>query len=315
MIQKINIKELESTVESTQSIYITSIVPIGLKFVTFEEQNAINLNMLCRSSDNQIIILSSLYSINTVEDEEFIMLNPLLDSKCYINHMLAENILLESVPNYVSNLHFEFVRPAEYTDKNTAIFSSIYCNAISTDTSKTICRIDVTPQVYSVINYLSNYIISGITSNTELYDAILYGYKEDKNLQVTEINIDGSFAVFGKHGLDIAIIKKLKNETILAVHCMINDIRTDEWYPIILPIVVDYKIKKSNLVSMDSFIQNYNSGNVYLNKYYSWSNLDSEFKKYFIIKATNSNYESKLVFINEFEHDVLLKEIHDKIAK
>ena len=287
------------------TIAVDSVVPINSNIITNtpskdEEYSLIaRITWLCRKYDtSEFFCLTTTYILEDDEDEDFIAMFPLLDSRYFVNYSLISNMLMSSIPHYLTDLKLA-IEPDGKSATCIALSDFGKELADKDNVINHLIKIKLLPEQYSSMLFVDNYMISGVL-NTNLHAAIVDGTNTVNNLEVKIVD-----------GIALESVRYFKsskyNKCLIALFTV--DCETEDYvesYKLITKIGIGNDIKIPRKIIRSKNIENilddlyydaYKLLPLYIT-YYSFTNYpDYESDEYdWYIKAVNTDQNKIIIF-------------------
>lgn len=261
------------------------------------------ITWLCKTVFNSLFCITSNYIAESELDEEFIISNPLLEDKAYLNYRIESDMLMGTMPHYLTDLEFGF--DSEFESIHNASDAEIYCVGLEYKEDQTIFhKITVSPEVYGVLKFFDQYMLDGILNFGNLKQSILAGPIEDNETSifvVNKINVTG-----------LAKVGKRKSTSIAVKMEVSHDSKSSEKYTLLVPFDVGkrYPKKKFGKITTDKLTENYmKDAKNYVSGYTFVTELND--KEYLFLRCSNIAGDSKLFAIETDIRKALMDAIEE----
>ena len=166
--------------------------------------------MLCKDQNSDLTFtLTHNYIIENDEQRKQIERNPIHDRVNYISKRLTANMIMNSLPGYITDMNFYYNKEADNP------FESFYMFAVpNRDERKEVIKFTFTPEIFSVIAFLDDYIVSDSHNIHDLQIATVAGYRQ-ADMMVTINFIDNIDSIVSlapaaeKDSTDLALVFKV----------------------------------------------------------------------------------------------------------
>lgn len=309
-IEEMNTMKLGSDLDSK---FVKSVIPINMSIMVPKADNntysiIARITWLCKTSYNTLFCLTSNYVAENDKDEQFLIMNPLLEDRYFANYKLASDVLMSSLPHYLTDFNFEFSNPENIHNKA----SEIMCKALEIKDAEdgsnmdSLIRLYVSPEVFGVLKFIDSYMLNGIYNNADLYSAVVFGPDESNNTTI--------FVVNRLELLDIAKIKG-KHNVVAAKIKLFHDSKYITENTLLIPLSIDTKEKKilnkSRYKKLKDITKDYlTKDGEYIGRYLFNSTISptEEFDHYFV-RATDGNKNGRIFAFDNIVWDQLIDQI------
>lgn len=217
---------------------VKSCVPINMSIMVPKAEDGsysvlARITWLCKTYQDTLFCLTTSYVAEDQVDEEFLVSNPLLDDRYFANYKLSADILMSTLSHFLTDMNFTFAR-----DIHKANETEISCQALeiteSVQTDK-LHKIMVSPEVFSTMKFVDEYMLDGIYNTADLHSAVVFGPDEENNTYI--------FKVGGVNIKNIAPANK-KSSSNIAVKMEVWDESETNYLHLLFPIDIGKKYKK-----------------------------------------------------------------------
>ena len=222
---------------------IKSVCPINMSIIIPKSKDEDNesysfigrVTWLCKTVFDNLLCLTSNYVAEDEYDEESLVNIPLLEDKNYVNFKIESDMLMGTLPHYLTDLEFSFDSNSDSIHHTSD--TEIYCVGIEYKDEQTIFhKITVSPEVFGVLKFMDEYILEGVPNYGNLHRSILTGPIEDNNTSI--------FVVDKINILDIARIGG-RRSTSVAIKMEVSHVqKTEEKYNLLVPFDLGKKFPK-----------------------------------------------------------------------
>jgi hypothetical protein len=241
---------------------------------------------LATNKNGKVFTISTLYLVENENEKEFINSIPYNSSNVFSSTPITSNILINTLDNYISNFEFEYI-----DDEDINKFR-IKTKKINDDKSFSDEEyiFKMTSDVFSSINYIDTYVFDMVVNNHDLGVASIIGKSVDNPTPI--VIVDSVEKI-------VAMAQMKKDSTCSGVEFTIKD-NNGEKNTILA--IFDFgkmpkkkykgmtleKLQKLYLQEADQYFQIYSN-------FCMFSNID---KNYFIIRAKNKDFQTKLFLLD-----------------
>lgn len=265
---------------------VASAVPISASIIKANDidldNQIVRVTWLCKCIDDKLFCLSTTYVLENDHDADFIAMLPFTDSRYFVNYKLTSDLLMSSLPSYLTDMNFQF----------TSIGGFIFCYAVDMTCNKDerLKTIQVNADTFASLMFIDNYMVDGIINNGDLHSALMTGANDKSDVRIFNVNRLGK--------IDLALVKHKKENHIVANMILFSDIEEQIKLVSIFNIgrtkVKNKEIKKANFEDFIKKADKY----TYIHRFMFYYNEKEDNKveeSYTYVKAENSNGNNLLV--------------------
>ena len=267
------------------------------------------ITWLCKDMTDKLFCLTATYAAEDEADEEFLVSSPLLADRYYANYSLTADLLMSSLDHFLTDLNFEFKFPKEIHQTNE---TEIYCQAFDKaedgdEKNDKLHKIMVSPEVYSTLTFVDNYMLDGILNNADLYSALVFGADEANNTYIFEadrLEVEDVALVKSKGVRSKSLAVKLKlahKDTELELLCLVGLDKGKK--------ILNRDIKKN---TFDNLTKDYMVGNndQYIQRFTFQDTIDKDQEmEYMFIKAVNVRKDGVLFALSKDLQQELISKV------
>lgn len=285
VLEPITVAKTFKITQVTPMTIMTSKSPDGKDIAAFV--------LLCKDQLSDLTFtLTHNYIIENEEQKKQVEKNPIHDNVNYISKRLASNMIMTAIPGYITDFNFYYNKEAVNPNESFYMFA-----VPNKDDSRRVVKFEFSPEIFSVLAFLDDYIVSDSHNIHDLQIATVAGYKQSGTLVTVDFvdNIDSIVSLAPsaeKNSTDVVVVFK----TLEFV-----DSSTKNVYKILTAFDFGkkYPKKKFRGYTMTNLEENYgNDVDQYLSNYMIECRIKNLDKDYLIIKAKNKDGICKLFFID-----------------
>ena len=309
---KPRISELEKDLESILSNenlkvdVIKSICPINMSVLIPKTENndaafIARVTWLCKTVFDHLFCVTANYVAEDEYDEEFIVACPLLEDNAYYNYKISSDMLMGTLPHYLTDLEF-------YSDAKTlhnVTDCEIFFIGLEYDkedlNNVTYHKITVSPEVFGSLGFFNSYMNDGILNLNNLKRSILCGPIEDNG---TSVFVVDSINVLG-------LCKMAKKSTCVVVKMEVTH-KNNEVFTLMVPFDLGKKFtkKKFGKIKIDQFTEGFMvDDSEFIDDYNFTTELEGE--EYLFLRCRNKNNDGKIFAIKTEIQKALLDTIEE----
>ena len=265
-----------------ETIKITQVTPMTIMTTKSPDGKDIAaFVLLCKDQmADKTFTLTHNYIIENAEQKKQIERNPIHDNVNYISKRLTANMIMNTIPGYITDFGFYFNKDGVNPYEKFYMFG-----VPNVEDSKAIIKFEFNPEIFSVLAFLDDYIVSDCHNIHDLQIATVAGYQQSGTLVTTHFidtvdSIVSLAASDDKDSTDLAVVFKIME---------FDSVDSKTVYKILTAFDFDkkYPKKKFRGYTMEKMEEEYGKDIVqYLDK------------DYLIIKAKNKDGICKLFFID-----------------
>ena len=169
--------EEENAIEvdnNSDMLIITSVAPLGITDKVDEEKTVVLLYLCTTNQDNKMLILKRKIGLESKDDIEIILDNPLYDGMNFIHNKTITGVLLSSLPSFYTELDFDLADDYKYNEK-TLLRSYYY------DNDNQMIDIFMPIDIFGSIAYIEYYTFCAINNKQALTEACIFGVNGSQN--------------------------------------------------------------------------------------------------------------------------------------
>lgn len=308
---KPRIAELENDLESILSRedlkvdVLKSICPINMSIIIPKTENndtafIARVTWLCKTVFDNLFCITTNYVAEDEHDEEFIIACPFLEDNAYYNYRISSDMLMGTLPHYLTDLEF-------YSDAKTlhnVTDCEIFFMGIEYDKDdidkNTYHKITVSPEVFGTLSFFNSYMNDGILNLNNLKRSILCGPIEDNGTSIFEVD---AINVLG-------LCKMAKKSTCVIVKMEVT--HQSDTFTLMVPFDLGKKFpkKKFGKVKVDKFTEGFmTSEDEFIDDYNFTTELEG--KEYLFLRCRNMNNDGKIFAIKTEIQKALLETIEE----
>lgn len=251
------------------------------------------LVFLCKDTYSDFTFtLAHNYIIENDEQRKQVEKNPIHDNVNYISKRLAANMIMNTLPGYITDFNFYYNKEAD--NPNEAFYMFAVPNR---EENRQIIQLNMSAEIFSVFAFIDDYIVSDSHNIHDLQIATVAGYKKSNTLVTVNFvdNIDSIVSLAPaaeKDSTDVAVVFK----TLEFV-----DASTKNVYKILTAFNFGkkYPKKKFRGATISTLEEEYGKDvDQYVSNYMIECRIKNLDKDYLIIKAKNKDSICKLFFID-----------------
>lgn len=293
-------RELEEDASYVSKTFIISqVTPMTIMNETSPNGGRVcALVFLCKDRNHDFFFtLVHNYIVENDDQQRTVEQNPIHDMQNFISKKIATNMVLANLPSYITDMHF-------YMDQDTDIpHEKFFMYAVPNREDRKIVKFTMTPEVFSSMAFIDDYIVSDSQNIHDLQVATIAGYDANKMLVTTHFvdNVDSI----------VSLAEVEKGSTTLAVVFKIIEFTKDkkESYKILTSFDFGkkYNKKKFRGNTVKNLEDNYATDvDQYLSSYMIECRLKNVDKDYLIIKGKNKDGLCKLFFLdNDIQQNII----------
>lgn len=289
-------------VHVTKTYTISQVTPMTIMTTKSPDGKDIaSLVLLCKDQYSDFTFcLTHNYIIENEEQKKQVEKNPIHDNVNYISKRLATNMVLRTLPVYITDLNFYYDK--NYENPNEQFYMFAVPN--KEENTRQIVKFNMSAEIFSVLAFLDDYIVSDSHNIHDLQIATIAGYKQADMLVTVNFvdNIDSIISLAPadeKNSTDVAVVFKtieFVDANTKAIYKILTAFNFGKKYP-------KKKFRGATLAKLeDEYGKDVDQ---YVSNYMIECRLKNLDKDYLIIKAKNKDGVCKLFFIDNDNQKII----------
>lgn len=261
-------------------------------------QNVCALVFLCKDKSSGLFFtLTHNYIVENDEQMKIVQRNPIHDVRNFISKKIATNMVLASVPGYITDLNFY------YNDDTDIPSEKFFLYAVPNREDRKIVKFEMTPEIFSSMAFIDDYIVSDSQNVHDLQVATVSGYNPTELLVTTHfvdnVNSIVSLAEVEKGSTELAIVFKVLE---------LDNQGKKNSYKILTSFDFGQKFHRNKFrgMTVKKIEEEYaNDADQYYSNYMIEVRIKNLDKDFLVIKAKNKDGVCKLFFLdNDVQKDI-----------